>query len=85
MWLPGPLSLLKKGVELFMPVFPSICHAVGTQYPVPKFAASCLIQLRSLIFYVEMLPCFHGLERDTVLFVLEREAASEWVGKQAVG
>ena len=45
---PGPLSLLKKGVELFMPVFPSICHAVGAQYPVPKFAASCLIQLRSL-------------------------------------
>lgn len=28
---------------------------------------------------------FHGLKKDVVLFVLEREAASEWVGEQVVG
>lgn len=48
MWVPQALSLLKKGMELFMLVFLHICHAVGAHYPVPKFAASCLIQLRSL-------------------------------------
>lgn len=31
------------------------------------------------------LPPFHGLQKDVVLFVLEREAASEWVGEQVVG
>lgn len=37
-----------------------------------------------LIFYVGVLPSFHGLEKDIVLLVLGREAASEWVGEQVV-
>lgn len=40
---------------------------------------------RHWYFYVGMLPCFHGWEKDIVLVVLEREAASEYVGEQAVG
>lgn len=46
LWSPKPLEK-GRGVLLTL-VFPSICHTVGTHYLVPEYAASSLIQPRSL-------------------------------------
>lgn len=46
-WSPKTLEERGRGVLLTF-VFPSICHTVGAHYLVPEYAASCLIQQRSL-------------------------------------
>lgn len=46
---PGSLSLLKAGMEYYSCLYSlRICHVVGAHYSFPEFAASCLIQQRSL-------------------------------------
>ena len=51
-----------------MLVFLCICHAIGAHYPVPKFAASYLIQLRSLAADI--------LCRNVTMLSLPRESHS---------
>lgn len=83
-WVPEPLE--EKGGVIHACISQYL-HAAASHYPVLKFAASCLTQLRSpaaAVLYRNA-TTLSRLEKDRVLFVLDREASSEWVGERVGG